>query len=195
MSAPATAALDETTLRTARLVLRLAVPEDAERMLVFSRENRAHLATWEPRRAESYYALARCENEIIQAQEQARDGRSLRLLLWSGVDLAGFLNVSSLERGPFQSCRIGYKLGAAFEGQGLMSEALGALVEFLFVEQNFHRIEANYLPDNRRSAALLAKFGFEVSGIERDYLRINGAWRDHCLSSLKNPDWRAPEGG
>ena len=48
---------------------------------------------------------------------------------------------------------------------------------------------ANYMPDNLRSAALLKRLGFEVEGLAKNYLYINGQWRDHVLTSLTNADW------
>jgi [ribosomal protein S5]-alanine N-acetyltransferase len=40
---------------------------------------------------------------------------------------------------------------------------------------------------------LLNRLGFIPEGYARNYLRINGEWRDHVLTSLTNPNWRAPD--
>ena len=37
---------------------------------------------------------------------------------------------------------------------------------------------------------LLRRLGFVVEGYARDYLFLNGQWRDHVMTSLTNPDWR-----
>ena len=58
-----------------------------------------------------------------------------------------------------------------------------------FREQHLHRISANYLPHNTRSAGVLKRLGFTVDGYARDYLRIDGRWQDHILTSLVDPDW------
>jgi len=55
---------------------------------------------------------------------------------------------------------------------------------------NLHRIMANYVPTNERSASVLKKLGFQVEGYARDYLYLNGKWRDHILTSLTNKDWQ-----
>ena len=65
-----------------------------------------------------------------------------------------------------------------------MGEALGALIEYAFTELELHRLMANYRPENERSAAVLARLGFEREGFARDYLYIDGAWRDHVLTAL-----------
>jgi ribosomal-protein-alanine N-acetyltransferase len=49
---------------------------------------------------------------------------------------------------------------------------------------------ANYMPHNTRSAAVLKRLGFVIEGQASDYVRINGQWRDHVLTSLVNRAWR-----
>jgi ribosomal-protein-alanine N-acetyltransferase len=67
-----------------------------------------------------------------------------------------------------------------------MSEALERAIRYLFDDLLLHRIEANHMPSNTRSAKLLARLGFEREGYARDYLFIDGAFRDHVLTSLTN---------
>ena len=51
-----------------------------------------------------------------------------------------------------------------------------------------HRIEAACLPENVASMTLLERNGFRREGLARAYLRINGAWRDHVLYGLLEPE-------
>ncbi|MDG2718812.1 30S ribosomal protein S5 alanine N-acetyltransferase, partial [Vibrio parahaemolyticus] len=55
------------------------------------------------------------------------------------------------------------------------------------------RIQAGYMPHNKRSEAVLEHVGFNREGYAKDYLLINGEWQDHVLTSLINPNWQ-PEG-
>ena len=75
-----------------------------------------------------------------------------------------------------------------------MTGALRLGIEYMFGEMNLHRISANYMPDNTRSGAVLKRLGFTVDGYARDYLRIDGRWQDHILTSLLNPGWTPPAG-
>jgi ribosomal-protein-alanine N-acetyltransferase len=99
------------------------------------------------------------------------------------------VNLSNVVRGVFQACHLGYSVDAAHEGRGIAFEAVGAVVRFAFAELRLHRVMANYQPTNERSAKLLRRLGFTAEGYARDYLYINGGWRDHVLTSLSNPDW------
>jgi len=57
-----------------------------------------------------------------------------------------------------------------------------------------HRIQAAHLQENSRSAAVLARLGFEREGLARRYLYIDGAWRDHIVTSIRNPAFVRPDG-
>jgi len=70
-----------------------------------------------------------------------------------------------------------------------MTEALKTAIHFIFTETNFHRVTANYMPRNQRSANVLKCLEFTVEGYARDYLLINGQWEDHILTSLTNQNW------
>jgi ribosomal-protein-alanine N-acetyltransferase len=76
-------------------------------------------------------------------------------------------------------------MGESYANTGLMSAALRLLLPAAFQEFGLHRVEAACIPENAPSRALLDKFGFRVVGLARQYLRINGAWRDHILHELQ----------
>ncbi len=71
-----------------------------------------------------------------------------------------------------------------------MTEAVGRGIDFAFGQMNVHRIMANYVPSNLKSAAVLNRLGFVVEGYARDYLCLNGTWQDHVMTSLTNQNWR-----
>src|SRR4029077_11941499 len=96
---------------------------------------------------------------------------------------------SNIIRGPLQACFLGYALGERHQGTGVMTEALRLAIDYMFREMHIHRISANYMPHNTASAAVLKRLGFTVEGYSRDYLRIEGRWQDHILTSLLDPEW------
>lgn len=68
-----------------------------------------------------------------------------------------------------------------------MSKVCEAAIEYAFGQLDLNRIMANYMPCNERSGGLLKKLGFSKEGLARKYLKINGRWEDHVLTSLLNP--------
>lgn len=179
-------------LKTDRLELRLPLKEEASNLLEFHQQNQAHFDPWDPPKPEGFFAEEFWKTYIEKAHTEFESNQSIRLIIIHKETnaLIGSINTNSFERGPFQSCRIGYKMSKSFEGQGYMKEALRGLIQHLFAEMNFHRIEANHATHNIRSEALLKSLGFHCVGIEPNYLFINGRWMDHKLNNLKNENWK-----
>lgn len=111
-----------------------------------------------------------------------------------GVDgpLLGYVNFSEIVRGVFLACYMGYSLAETAQGHGFITEACRAGIDYMFNTVRLHRIMANYMPRNRRSAAVLERLGFAIEGAAQAYLYLAGAWQDHVLTSLTNPDPLVP---
>jgi len=186
------AALPE--LATARLVVRLARPGMQAAMARFLAENFAgHLDRWSPPAAAAFFTESFWRDRLAIAVEEFHAGRAARFVLQApgpeSGPVIGTCNYTNIVRGPFLACHLGYQIARAYEGQGLMSEALRAANGFAFRELRLHRIMANYRPENERSGRLLERLGFVREGVAKDYLFIDGAWRDHVLTALVNPDF------
>jgi ribosomal-protein-alanine N-acetyltransferase len=184
--------MSDTMITTPRLTLRLATPQDVPGIVRYFGENRAFLGPWEPRRAERFYTDAFWAEQVERNRDEAAADRSLRLFIFPNDapgEVIGTVGFTEFVRGIFQACYLGYGLSAAREGLGLMREALRAAIAHAFGPMRMNRIMANYVPHNRRSGNLLKALGFQVEGYARDYLRIDGRWEDHVLTSLTNPDW------
>ncbi len=102
------------------------------------------------------------------------------------------ISYTQIFRGPFHACYLGYAMAETYCGRGLMTQALRMTNDYMFRELNIHRIMANYMPENVASGRVLEKLGFVTEGLAKDYLRINGEWRDHVLTSLTNANWTDP---
>jgi ribosomal-protein-alanine N-acetyltransferase len=172
-------------LRTPRTHIRLADEADAPKLLRYRVENREHLAPWEPLRDAEYYTLLHCMHSIADGREHVRLDRGYPLIVFDideQVILATF-TFANIVRGAFQACHLGYGIAAHAQGQGLMREVLEPGIAWAFGELGLHRVMANYLPRNERSAKLLAQLGFEREGYARRYLQIAGVWEDHVLTA------------
>ncbi|WP_199609525.1 GNAT family N-acetyltransferase [Flocculibacter collagenilyticus] len=86
------------------------------------------------------------------------------------------------------ACYMGYGVSKEFEGKGVARELCSYAIEYAFSKLKLHRIMANYMPSNHRSDMLLQCLGFRKEGLALKYLKIAGAWEDHILTSLINPN-------
>ncbi len=177
-------------LSSSRVCARLLEPHEAAMMARFRKENREHLEAWEPRRSSAFFTEDFWQLRLKQNIRDFRNDISACFVLLAPAEdeVLGVCNYTNIIRGTFQSCHLGYALGLKHQGRGLMYEALAMTNSYIFSELGIHRIQAGYLPHNRRSELLLQRLGFEKEGFAKRYLEINGKWEDHVLTSLVDED-------
>lgn len=181
-------------LRTDRMILRLAEQKDIPKILEYFKKNKDHLMQTDPPKPEGFYTEQYWSGRVMKSHFEFATEQAVRLFLFDRNDDAtviGTTNFTQMARGPFQACYLGYAIDGDHEGKSMMTEALSVAIRYVFNELNFHRIMANHLPENERSARLLKRLGFVVEGKASNYLFINGKWRDHVMTSLTNADWKA----
>ena len=179
-------------LRTPRLVLKAPDRRLAEQVVAFHARNLQHFRMWDPPRSADHGSLEATASRLDQ--ERIAFGAGLSWRYWISAlgsdEVIGQCQVSGVQRGPFQSASLGYGLDAAVVGQGLMAEALGAVICQVFAPGVWlHRLQAAVRPENARSLKLLQRLGFTREGRAPSYLFIDGAWRDHEILGFVNGDW------
>jgi len=176
---------------TSRLRLWLPGSLEASAVLRYFEHNRGHLEPWEPVRPTDFYTLGFWQKRLVENRQDAELGRSLRYFLQLVGDappaVVGAVNFTNVIRGAFCACHLGYGLAQAEQGKGLMREALTAALPEVAARLSLHRVMANYQPQNERSGRLLEQLGFVREGYAKDYLFIDGSWRDHVLTARVFP--------
>jgi [ribosomal protein S5]-alanine N-acetyltransferase len=188
-------------LLTERLMLRRTDETLAAPLAAYHQRNRAHLDPWNPPAKEGFFTEQGQLQRLRQVMEGEARGSDCAWWLFAKDDpttLIGNSRLSQISRGPFCSAMLGYGIDRACEGQGLMREALQAVIDHAFGNQfiggvPLHRIQANARTENTRSLALLERLGFTREGVAPQYLYIDGAWRDHVMCALRNPAWPATQ--
>ncbi|WP_327267700.1 GNAT family N-acetyltransferase [Streptomyces sp. NBC_01218] len=155
--------------------LRRYTPEDAAEFTARARESRALHHPWlSPPTSEEAYAVYAARLRQSPDREGFLVGEHA-----AGGAIAGFVNINNIVLGAFRCGALGYGAFAHAAGRGVMSEAIGLVLEYAFGPLGLHRLEANVQPANARSIALVRRAGFRLEGFSPDFLRIDGAWRDH----------------
>ena len=158
-------------LQTDRLILRRFVESDAETMFqnwASSAENLTYV-TWEPhsdvevtrnsiRNWVASYANPNYYKWAICLKEDSRQ-------------VIGDISIVEIHEED-SSCEIGYILGKAYWGRGIMTEALKAVLYFCFTQAGFQKVRARYASLNLASGRVMEKAGMSylktiTNGVER----------------------------
>lgn len=86
--------------------------------------------------------------------------------------------------GDTDTVEVGYCLGRSFQGMGLATEALSAVIDFFFRKVGANRIEAKRAPSNRASGRVMEKCGLTYEGTLRQAERIHQGITDVCVYSI-----------
>lgn len=175
-------------LNTERLQVSTLDPADAQLVLDYHLRCWPFVAAWSPLVGEDFFTLAAQRSRLEKEQTIRKAGSGVRFFIHLENQLVGDVHLSTIVRGAFQSCFVGYKMDGAATNRGYMSEALRRITIWAFSELRLHRIEANIMPRNIPSRRVVERLGFAEEGLARRYLKINGVWEDHLHYVLLNPD-------
>ena len=86
-------------------------------------------------------------------------------------------------------CSFAYMLGKNYWGQGYGTEALRAVLDFLFEKMEMQRVEADHMAENTASGSVMRKAGMIFQGIEAAKYEKNGVLHDACLYAITRLQW------
>ena len=85
---------------------------------------------------------------------------------------------------------MGYDLEKQHWGEGIMTEAMMAVIDFGFEKMELNRIEVFIMPRNKRSIRMIKNLGFKKEGVLRQrYFDEFGNFADDALFSMLRSDW------
>lgn len=173
------------------IIVRPYTYEDAEEKLHLHQENKEHFQRWSPvKRKEDFFTLhgqiESIKEYIKNSLEDSRYDFAIFLKDDSSQTLIGEVQFVFVQRGPKQSCMVGYHIGKQFNGHGYMTKALEIALKIAFQELKFHRVTSEVNPENKASLRVLEKLGFVKEGYFRKNLKVGEEWCDHvCVALLE----------
>lgn len=174
------------TLTTNRLQLRQIQPTDAEALFAIrSNQEAMEFYGHEPHQS------IEDTHKLIQRLQTIYDQREaiFWIIALKGEDTA-IGSCTFFSFGPdYHYAETGYDLHPAYWRQGLMTEAMSAVLTYGFTELGFHRIEADIDPLNTRSKGLLLKPGFTYEGNLRQRFFFRGNFEDEHYYGLLKDEW------
>lgn len=182
-----------TTLIGRRVVLRPLTAADFPQWRDLRRRNEDWLTRWEPSRLPGQPDVVEDRDAFSSRCSARQRERQLGTGFGFGIfidgSFGGEVNVSSVQRGPFQNAYLGYWIDEVLAGNGYIPEAVVVVSRFVFEDLHLHRLQISIVPRNRASRRVVEKLGLREEGIAQRYLEINGAWEDHVRYAITAEEW------
>jgi ribosomal-protein-alanine N-acetyltransferase len=154
------------TLQTPRLRLRAPVVEDAAAIFdAYTQDAEvARYTSWSPHR--SLDETRKFLEQYCEAGWKAGTVFSWLMTISEDGHAAGIIDFRLV------SCRaeVGYVLARRYWGRGFMTEAAGAVVEWLIAQPEIHRVWATVDQENGASQRVLEKIGMVREGVLRRWM-------------------------
>lgn len=158
----------QNVLKTARLVLRPPHRRDAQFLA-------DHLSDPRVARMLTHVAVPYCRGQaahwVAGMRAEIRRGRSRHYVVERGSAVIGLAGLTGFGE---NAAELGYWLARPYWGNGLMSEAVRAILRASWRRPGLECITAVHMADNEASARLLLKAGFRYTGLVKLHSRARG---------------------
>ncbi len=182
-----------TTLFGRRVVLRALQPQDFAPWREVRSRNVDWLTKWEPARLPGQPDVVQDPDAFAVRCSARHRERQLGTGYGFGIFVDGYfageINISSVQRGPFQSAYVGYWIDEARAGNAYVAEALVVVIRHCFEDLRLHRLQIAIIPRNTASRRVVEKLAIREEGTAERYLEINGVWEDHVRYAITAEDW------
>lgn len=174
------------TLTTSRLVLRPVRMTDAQDLYDYSRDPEvARHVLWD-----AHSSIHQTRAYIRYLIKQYRSGQPGSFVIElarerRAIGTIGFMWIQQ----EYRSAEVGYSLGRAYWNQGIMSEALGAVIAFGFEKLHLNRIEAQHESDNPASGRVMLHAGMRYEGRLRQRIYNKGRYVDVDLYAILREEY------
>ena len=175
-------------LNTHRLCLRQLLPADAAALFVI----KSDLEVTKHYGQEPHQSIRDTLGwiERLQASYKKREDFAWCVAFKDKDTLIGACTLWNLDP-SYHHGEIGYELHPAYHKQGLMTEAVSAILTFAFTQLGLHRVEATPFADNPSSNRLLLRLGFTYEGSLRERHYFRGRFLDQLCFGLLREEWVA----
>lgn len=176
-------------IETPRLILRPPVSADADRLT--ARRSHPEVVRFNGPAYTRERSLGWIEDSIRMGGPQPDEWYLVAVDERATGVFVGDLALHGLDEG--HTMEVGYSFDPDRWGHGFATEAVSALVDWLFDEHGVTRVVGMLHPDNRRSAMVLERCGFRFEGHTRQSFWIGGQPVDDLVYGMLREDrdaWR-----
>ena len=131
--------------------------------------------------------------DYISAMLSADENETFAFAISADGRVVGSIGVFRQGNIHRQTAELGYCIAEGYWGKGIMTEAYGEVLRFLFEEAGFYRIGSSHAVENPASGKVMEKCGLRSEGTKRKSFRLlsTGEWTDIVVRAILEEDYFA----
>ncbi|MFB5759943.1 GNAT family N-acetyltransferase [Paenibacillus medicaginis] len=171
-----------------RTVLRPIAKEHVQALYELTEMSRDRLREWLPW-VDSATDISHTEKFVENVMKETAENGAFTAGIWVNKELAGIISLFPINWDS-RSVSIGYWLGRGYEGQGIMTSACRAFVEYALIDLDLHRVEIRCATNNRRSRGIPERLGFVLEGIIREAEKLPAGYVNLAVYGMLQKEWK-----
>jgi ribosomal-protein-serine acetyltransferase len=169
------------------LELRLRTESDADAFFKVTEKNRTYLRQWLPW-VDATKTTDDTRKYIQSCISKFEKQESIDSGIWYEGQWVGSMGFHYWDKANRKDT-IGYWLSEDFQGKGIVTDAVRALIKYGFEEMKLNRIEILCAVENKKSRAIPERLGFKNEGVTRQCEWLYDHFVDSVTYSLLLSEW------
>lgn len=170
------------------LSLKLVELRDAEKVFELTNHSRGYLREWLP-----WLDMTTKLEDTVEFIKNSLTGfaenKSLNTIILYNGEIAGVAGYNSINWSN-NTAYIGYWLGEAFQGNGIMTKVAKALTDYAFYELSLNRVEIRAAVENKKSRRVPERLNFVNEGCIRQAEWLYDHYVDHIVYGVLAEEWK-----
>ncbi len=133
--------------------------------------------------------MADVEKYILASNKRFTENEGVDFAIWFDARIIGGIGLFPFDTAN-KKTSIGYWLAEDFQGKGIMTDSLKAVIEYSFSVLKMNRIEVTCAIGNDKSSAIPKKLGFVFEGVSRGAGWLYDHFVDLEVHSLLAKEWQ-----
>ncbi|MCR3922563.1 MAG: GNAT family N-acetyltransferase [Firmicutes bacterium] len=169
------------------LTLQVLQLHHAKELYTLVQRSAVHLRQWLPW-VDTTECVSDIEVFIKASQKQFANNYGFQAGIWHEEELIGVIGFHRINWHDRATC-IGYWLAEEYQGNGVMTKACCALIDYALGPLALNRVEIRTAVENKRSRAIPERLGFTQEGCIRDAQWLYDHYVDHVVYSILAKEW------
>ena len=170
-------------LQSNTILLRAPEPHDVD--FLYQLENDVKL--WHITQTFRPFSRFEMEQYVLMAEKDPYSAHQVRFMIGlSSGETVGTVDLFEID--PHNKrAGVGIVIVEDYRKKGYAFSALKLIIKYAFEQLDLHQLFCNIEVDNQESLKLFKKLNFEISGIKKDWNRIENGWQnEYLLQLIKN---------